>query len=244
MHALHIPTVRETCLLRPLYTGSWFLHSAASHHRLVVGSPLHGLIRRCPLGRPLLHRTLEPILGGALGLQGDHLLHELVVGTVLCIGLGLCVLLLLQLSLVCSAPLLKICHQAQCLWWPLASKCANCAPGLVLSLGFLWCAGCVLGIQMQAHSQGELPQLGLGSLTTGRLRCLPLVGVLSSREAMAPESIDVLDTGHWIWTTRAQHTRDIHCHNVREYAERHAPDRRQPPLCMMDVIARLMNIHN
>ena len=100
MHALHIPTECEKRLLRPSCTASWFLHSAASHHILVVGSPRHGLIYRCPLGLPLLRRTLEPILGGALGLQGDHILHGLVVGTILCIGLGLCVLLLLQLSLV------------------------------------------------------------------------------------------------------------------------------------------------
>ena len=113
--------------LRTLYTGAAYAgeeafptaqDTCASHHRLVVGSPHHGFLRHgctrsgCRLGLPLLHHFPEAITGGTLGLQREHLLHELVVGTI-CVVLGLCVLLRLQARLVCIAALLKICPCAR-----------------------------------------------------------------------------------------------------------------------------------
>ena len=136
----------------------------ASHHRLVVGSPHHGFLRHgctrsgCRLGLPpLLHHFPEAITGGTLGLQREHLLHELVVGTI-CVGLGLCVLLRLQARLVCIAALLKICPHVHFLGWTLASKCATCAPGRVLPLGLLWRAVCVRGGPYAGTRAQRLPE--------------------------------------------------------------------------------------
>ena len=144
---------------RIVSSGHWTLEQAAA----LCGFNSHGCtLFLCRPGLPLLHHSQEAITGGTVGLQGKHLLHELVVGAI-CVGLGLCGLLHMQLSLVCLPSLLESWLPVKFLWWAHASKCATCAPGLVLSLGLLWCAGtgCVWKIPLQAHSQGELPQLGL-----------------------------------------------------------------------------------
>ena len=147
-----------------LETGHWRVVSSghSAGHCTLESRLLRTLDTLCRPGLPLLHHSQEAITGGTTDLQGKHLLHELVVGTI-CVGLGLRGLLHMQLSLVCLPLLLESWFPVELLWWAPASECATCAPGLVLSLGLLWCAGTgsVWRIPLKAHSQGELAQLGL-----------------------------------------------------------------------------------